>query len=320
MMRASGDSAAMFDAATKCGGANVTVADVVERAGVSRRTFYEIFEDSEDCFLAAFEQALDAATERVTQAYRAQGSTWREGVRAGLTVLLVFLDEDPMVGRLLVVESLTGSREVMRLRDEAIARVVAVIERGREDAKANRVVPSLMGEGIVGGVLSVIHSRLRSNGGDLDDGAPMVELINPLMGMIVLPYLGGTAARRELERPILSAPRRTVSSFDSSLAVTFKDAGLRLTYRTVRVLTAIGEHPGASNRVIADAADIKDQGQVSKLLTRLQRTEMVENSEPGPGQGAPNAWTLTPVGYRVVAALGAHNPKRNNGLTVRSEQ
>ena len=48
----------MFDVADRAGAANVSVAHVVERSGVSRRTFYETFVDREDCFLAAFDEAL----------------------------------------------------------------------------------------------------------------------------------------------------------------------------------------------------------------------------------------------------------------------
>ena len=52
--------AAMVDVVAERGAANVTVARVVTRSGVSRRTFYELFEDREDCFLAAFDQAVAA--------------------------------------------------------------------------------------------------------------------------------------------------------------------------------------------------------------------------------------------------------------------
>ena len=46
---------------------NVTVAQVVERAGVSRRTFYEVFEDREDCLLAALEEGIARVSRCVLQ-------------------------------------------------------------------------------------------------------------------------------------------------------------------------------------------------------------------------------------------------------------
>src|ERR1700726_1291757 len=81
--------AATFDVVCERGGGGVSVADIGERPGVSRRTFYESFSDREDCFLAAFEDALATAREAVLPAYRAEGK-WHERIRAGLVALLRF--------------------------------------------------------------------------------------------------------------------------------------------------------------------------------------------------------------------------------------
>ena len=295
---------AMFDVATERGGANVTVAHVTERSGVSRRTFYEIFEDREDCLLAAFEQALEFASERVLPAYES-GETWRERIRAALSALLSFIDEEPVVGKLLIVESLSSGPETLERRRQAIAQVTNAIDGGRRDAKA-AAPPPLTAEGIVGGVLSVIHARLIEA-----DGGPLAGLLNQLMSMIVLPYLGATAARRELDRPVPRPDSPRKAQPEPLLSDPFKDAGMRLTYRTVRVLMAIVEHPGASNRTIGQIAGIEDQGQASKLLGRLHRIGLVSNTGLGPGQGAPNAWTLTDKGSRVVHTIRSHTEGSN---------
>jgi hypothetical protein len=88
---------------------------------------------------------------------------------------------------------------------------------------------------------------------------------------------------------------------------------MRLTYRTLRVLTVIGEQDGdgssvgLSNREVATAAGISDQGQISKLLTRLEGLGLVENATPIPHRrdqptGEPNAWRLTVRGQEVAHA------------------
>src|ERR1039457_5837621 len=141
--------AAMFDVATEQGAENVSVAHVVERSGVSRRTFYEAFSDREDCFLAAFEEALALASRRVLPAY--EGDTrWREQVRAGLVALLCFLDEEPAVGRLLIVESLTGGARTLERRGQVLVRVAAAIDEGRGES-ANAASPPSLPAGGVGG-------------------------------------------------------------------------------------------------------------------------------------------------------------------------
>jgi hypothetical protein len=78
---------------------------------------------------------------------------------------------------------------------------------------------------------------------------------------------------------------------------------MRLTYRTVRVVVSVASNPGASNREIGLASDIQDQGQISKLLTRLSRLGLIENSGAGLTRGAPNAWILTGKGHDVERAI-----------------
>jgi DNA-binding MarR family transcriptional regulator len=73
-----------------------------------------------------------------------------------------------------------------------------------------------------------------------------------------------------------------------------------LTYRTARVLAAIAEQPGASNRQIAAAAGISDEGQISRLLKRLQNLGLIENTGLGHTKGKPNAWRPTAKGDEVV--------------------
>jgi len=289
--------AATFDAAAERGAGRVTVAHVVERSGVSRRTFYEQFEDCEDCLLAAFERALTIASEDVLPAYDAK-SGWRERVRAGLVALLAFCDREPSIARMLICESHASGPRVAQRRAEIIGQLTQLVDRGREEGKAQNI-SLLAAEGIVGGVLAVIQARLLA-----DEHEPLIALTNELMSMIVLPYSGPVGRRRELGRPVPAAPSERHDG--PLLPDPFKDAGMRLTYRTVRVLTAIAGHPQASNRQIGASAGIADQGQISKLLARLKRIGLITNTGIHPGNGAPNSWTLTEKGRRIAQSISAH--------------
>jgi AcrR family transcriptional regulator/DNA-binding MarR family transcriptional regulator len=288
---------AMVQEVSERGAANVSVGHVVGRSGVSRRTFYEIFADREDCFLAAFDDALEGVATVVIPAYQDPGS-WRAKLRAALTALLEFLECDPATGRLLIVESLAAGQGALERRQSVLARIVPVLEQGRTESKAAVDLPLLTAEGIFGGVLSILHARLTEKSpGDL------LELEGPLMGMIVLPYLGPAAARREIERP---TPKRSVKH-PVVRSDPLQDLPMRLTYRTMRVLVSVAEHPGSSNRTIAERAGIGDQGQASKLLARLHRLDLIENEGGDPARGEPNAWTLTTTGKEVhntIAGLG----------------
>ncbi len=289
---------AMAEVASEKGAGSVTVAHVVTRAGVSRRTFYDLFADREECFLAAFEEAIGRLSAQVIEAYEREGS-WRERIRAGLWALLVFLDEEPATARLCVVESLAAGPRVLERRAVVLRALVRAIDEGRCEGRSatprkSIQLPPLTAEGVVGAVLSVIHTRLSE-----PRAKPLTGLLGELMGVIVMPYLGQAAAQKELRKPAPPLPTKTPHAHRDPL----DGLEMRITYRTVRVLMVIAAHPDASNRKIATEAGITDQGQVSKLLARLEHLGLVYNRGLGPVKGAPNAWQLTARGRHVEQAI-----------------
>jgi|HubBroStandDraft_4_1064222.scaffolds.fasta_scaffold14911_2 AcrR family transcriptional regulator len=278
------------------GYARMTVAQVIGRAKVSRKTFYDVFIDREDCFLAAFDHAIDQVRALVIDVY-AQESGWRDGVRAGLARVLRFMDEEPGLARLCVVEALGGGARVLESRAGVLHELAEVIDRGRAVRGGTREPPEVTAEGVVGAVFAVLHTRVLEGGEE-----PLTDLLAPLMSMIVLPYLGARAASRELARPAPASRGIARRLGRSGSRDPLEGLNMRLTYRTVRVLVVIGARPGASNREIAQDAEIADQGQISKLLMRLQRLELVENRGEGQSRGAANAWHLTARGAEVEHA------------------
>jgi len=88
---------------------------------------------------------------------------------------------------------------------------------------------------------------------------------------------------------------------------------MRVTYRTAKVLEELLEHPGSSNRQIAERAGIVDQGQISKLLRRLERLGLTANGGAGHAQGEPNAWRLTAQGEDVARSIRRHTPGAGQG-------
>jgi AcrR family transcriptional regulator len=300
--------AGMVSVACERGAASVSVTDVVGCCGVSRRTFYELFDGREDCFLAAFEDAVERAAVRVLSAY--EGETgWLGRLRAGLLALLRFIDDEPQLGRLLIHESLSASPAVLARRMQIVGQLAGFVDEGRREGKAGEGFSVLQAEGVVGGVLSILQNLLVSDRVG-DPQGPCVGLVGPLMRMLVLPYLGPVVARREHDRPV---PVEAGSVTTAGFVDPFKYPGMRVTYRTVMVLTLVAENPGSSNRVLGDLAGIGDQGQISKLLGRLRRLGLVDNCEPDLSRGAPNAWVLTDTGRRLTDGIRAHTGSWEQG-------
>jgi AcrR family transcriptional regulator len=288
---------AAAQAVEEVGYARMTVAQVISRAKVSRKTFYDVFVDREDCFLATFEQAIAQARAPVVEAYE-QETSWREGMRAGLGRMLQFMDEEPGLARICVLEALGAGPRVLEVRARALDELAAVVDHGRSVGGAGtREPPQVTAEGVVGAVFAVIHTRLLEQ-----RAGSFTNLLGPLMSMIVLPYLGARTAGKELSRPAPRGRRRARGAVHARSRDPLEGLQMRLTYRTVRVLVVIGTQPGASNREIAEGSGIIDQGQISKLLTRLQRLELVENRGGGQLRGAANAWYLTERGAEVERA------------------
>ena len=307
--------AAATEAVGELGYGGLTVAEVIGRARISRRTFYEIFGDREECFLAAFDAALARVAEPVLAAYAGEGA-WRERVAAALAALLEFLDAQPARGRLLVVDALAAGPHALKRRATVIEVLVRAVDEGRAAGRGRDPGP-LAAEAVVGAVLAVLHARLLET--QTRPSQPLLLLAGPLMSAIVLPYLGAAAATRELRRPASRAPRAGPADRDGSANANgsasvnpLHDLDMRITYRTLRVLSAVaalGERGSPpSNREVAEGAGIADQGQMSKLLARLQRLGLwIENrrgrTAAEPFRGERNRWALTARGERVIDAV-----------------
>ena len=296
----------------------LTLADTMAQAGVTRRVFYGLFDDLDAALLAAFNLGVERATERIAPAYPAQ-LRWRSAIRPALAELLRFLDDQPALARLCVVHSLGGGPALLRRRTEVLAVLWEVVNAGRMEGIASRTEPpAVVAEGVVGAVLTVIQTRLLAQDAEPPDERPTIELFGSLMSLIVLPYLGHGAAQRELTRPA-PAPRNAAGE-PIARESRFEDHGVRLTYRTSRVLSAIAQYPGASNREVAERAGIVDQGQISKLLARLEGAGVIANLSEGTSRGAPNAWRLTELGERVERGIAGHLGPASTGTGGSSRQ
>ncbi len=301
--------AAAVRAVDELGYPDTSVADITSRARVSRRTFYELFADREECLATVVEDILGLLVAELSAA-GLEGLAWRERVRGGMLAILGFLDREPVLARVLVVQALRGGPRVLERREEVLAQLAGVVDEGRLlSGRAERCTP-LTAEGLVGAAFSIVYARLLKG-----ERRPLTSLLGELMGMIVLPYQGASVARREQKRP---APGPFTSSArgrrESAEAVGDPLGGvsMRLTYRTARVLEGIAELGGRgsnpSNRQAGERAGISDPGQVSKLLARLERLGLLVNTGPGRVKGEPNAWSLTAKGEMVARSIRMHAP------------
>jgi hypothetical protein len=247
--------------------------------------------DAEERRLAAFEDALGRLSETVSEAAGRERS-WLSRVRAGLVALLGFFDDEPERGRFLLAAERVGDGVGVECERRLLGVLSGLLDDGAPQALGELTRdPQLTSELIAGGVFSVVRTCMleRSEAGD-GAARALVELAPELMAFIVRPYLGQAAASVELSGRPAPLEERGVG-------------GRRLyaTRRTRLVLSAIASAPRSSNREVAQAAGLADEGQTSKLLRRLAERGWIENVGFGQQGGRSNAWLLTSRGERVLA-------------------
>lgn len=162
-----------------------------------------------DCLLEAFEQGVARARDHVVRAYASPGD-WSARVRQALTALLGLLDDEPALARLLFLDSTNGSARVAKRRAELVGEMVAALESGvaqqhgaaqqsdasRPHRAAARAESVFDVAGMVGAAVSILERRVHS-----EPDAPLLELVNPLMAMLVFPHHGHRASADELAEP-----------------------------------------------------------------------------------------------------------------------
>jgi AcrR family transcriptional regulator len=185
--------AAMLRAASELGYRETNVQDVIERAGVSRPTFYEHFANKEACFLAAFDATAARLRDRVSAAARKGGDSLRDRLRFGLETVLHFATTEREAARTLVVEARAASPEAVQRRDELLDHFAACIDAQAGDLLPDATRSPITAAGIVGGVEALLYSRLNKE--EFDD---LDALLPSLMYFVVLTYEGHDAANEEM--------------------------------------------------------------------------------------------------------------------------
>jgi AcrR family transcriptional regulator len=166
---------AMGQAVAAKGYVATTVADITATAGVSRTTFYALFSDKEDCFLATYEAASTILFER-TAAAAAQDGTWEERLQRGIRAFLETLESEPALSHTCIVEAPAAGPQALERVAQAQRGFVNLIlsAEGAPDADS---VPDLSASFFIGGLYDVVYNCIRTDGGSLTALEPqLVEI------------------------------------------------------------------------------------------------------------------------------------------------
>ena len=186
---------AIADSVAAKGYAATTVADVIALAGVSRKTFYEHFEDKESCFLAAYDHGAAAIYDAMLEA-AAGSEDWEELLTAVFSTWLEFLAADLAFTRAYMIEFWAAgdaARERWKERRDRTAGLLKVLhERIRREDPTVVPVSDFVIAAVVGGVNRVVVSHVLAN-----DPAPLIDLEPELLRFIKLTLASHDPAARQ---------------------------------------------------------------------------------------------------------------------------
>lgn len=168
-----------------------TVADLTKEAGVSRTTFYELFEDKEACFIAAYDTAADVLARRISDAFETQ-EAWPDRVRAGLMVLLESLAVEPQVARLALVDVGSAGPRAQRRYRAALQRMTPFFDEGRDFAPSGRRLPANTSRMAIGAVTGLVADEIEAGRTER-----LPDLLPEILFATLVPYVGPVAAARE---------------------------------------------------------------------------------------------------------------------------
>lgn len=157
--------AGMAQALSTKGLARTTIADVVREAQVSRRTFYELFDDKADCLLATYEACAGVIMAFVeAEIVPAESRSWQERINGGVGAYLEMMGALPDLARVFLVELPSAGPEAWDRINAVHARFAALLtrlaEEHRDDLPEGVTLEPLMAMAIVGGLNELVVQAL----------------------------------------------------------------------------------------------------------------------------------------------------------------
>ncbi len=169
-----------------------TVSLIGRRAAVSKSDFYKHFESKDDCFVAAYDAAIERIRERVLSACEAAaGEAWSDRVHAAIAALLDLFDEEAGLASMVLVEGLRAGRGVYDRYQAALDSFVGILAEGAPRPQVGEEVPEATDEAVIGGIASLLGRRILSG-----EGERLSELFPEILEFTLASYLGAEEARR----------------------------------------------------------------------------------------------------------------------------
>jgi AcrR family transcriptional regulator len=169
-----------------------TVSLIGQRAAVSKSDFYKHFESKDDCFIAAYDFAVEQIRARVlTACQEAEGEEWAYRVKHAIRELLNTFAAEPALASITLVEGLRAGRGVYDRYQAAIESFVEYLREGAPTTPAGTEVPEATDEAVIGGIAALLGRRILAG-----EAGKLEELFPEILEFVLTAYLGVEEARQ----------------------------------------------------------------------------------------------------------------------------
>jgi AcrR family transcriptional regulator len=186
---------------TEKGYAHVTVKDITDHAGVSRRTFYDLFTDKEECFLAAYDVLLARVWDRIDAAYSHGHREWPERIATALATLIKLYVTEPDFARLLTVDVMSAGEVALARRDAALNQFAVFFEAGAAGLPPAMAGQDLLVQAVIGGLSEILYAHIVER-----QVERLPEILPELLYCVLVPYIGHFGATSAMDAAKLAPP------------------------------------------------------------------------------------------------------------------
>ncbi len=186
--------AACVQEVQKRGYPEMTVANIIKTAAVSRRTFYEFFDSKEACFEATYDVVFGHVRDLVLEAFASE-EEWPQQVRAALGAMLHFFAEEPRLAHLCMVEPLAAGPPIADHHRHAVRSFATLLDAGQGSSGVEEP-PGGTAEAVIAGVASLINRRIAAG-----QAEQLEDLLPDIVESALAPFLGAAEAERIAQQP-----------------------------------------------------------------------------------------------------------------------
>lgn len=181
--------AAVVEVTAEKGYEAMSVADILDLAGVGRQSFYEQFSDKRDCLLAAHQLLVDDLEATAAAAF-AGTAPWPQRVRLGIAAVLAWFAANPDAARVTVVELATIGPVARERFQDSFNRFSAMLREGLEEPEAPTDLPNITSFAAATAFARIYEETVTGRIADLP------ELLPELTFELLVPFVGEEEARR----------------------------------------------------------------------------------------------------------------------------